>query len=94
VATVSLAEALELEEADRAAAAELARAYLDAAGGGAERACLALAYRTLRFARGASSGLLRRSMEATLRADCQALARETGRLAEPFAPLENEPGAS
>ena len=84
---VSITEAIALEEADRATAAELARAYVDAAGGNADRACQALAYRTLRFARSASAGLLRYSMESILRADCHALARETAHLNEPFAPL-------
>jgi hypothetical protein len=87
---VSLAEAIALEEADRAAAAELARGYLEAAGGDVQRACVALAYRMLRFARGASVGLLRQTIEKALRADCEDLARETARLAEPFAPLESE----
>ena len=87
---VSITEAIALEEVDRATAAELARAYVDAAGGNADRACQALAYRTLRFARSASEGLLRRSIESILRADCEALARETTHLSESLAPLQGE----
>jgi hypothetical protein len=87
---VSITEATALDEADRATAAELARAYIEASGGNADRACHALAYRALRFARSTSAGLLRHTIESILRADYEALARETTRLGEPFAPLEDQ----
>ncbi|SDR63324.1 hypothetical protein SAMN05519103_08492 [Rhizobiales bacterium GAS113] len=86
---VSLTDSSASEDADRETAAALARAYLEAAGGDAERACHVLAFRTLRLVRSSSAGFVRGTMEAAFRSDCEALARETARLAEAFAPLED-----